>query len=144
LAVYIVGGGDNKDLEQIEEASQKFNVEVYFLGQVDNSEIPALLNRFKYFCLPSAYEGNPKSLIESMSCGTLVFCSDCDGNREIVEHGYNGFLHRSVDDLVRNLSLASHSAETSQKIASNARKTAEARFSFDYVGARFAGELVDS
>lgn len=43
-------------------------------------------------CLPSLYEGTPNVLLEAMSCGLPVLCSDVCDNRLIVENGVSGFL----------------------------------------------------
>lgn len=89
------------------------------------------------FCIPSRYEGHPLALLEGMACGLVCLASNIDGNIDIVEDGYNGYLFEpdSVEGLseliVRVLSL-----ESDTIIRKTARRTIESRFS--------AGAMADS
>ena len=55
-------------------------------------DIPELLERIDVMCLPSYREGLPKSLIEAAASGLPIVTTDTPGCREVVRHGYNGFL----------------------------------------------------
>lgn len=54
------------------------------------------------FLLPSLFEGYPNVVIEAMSCGLPIICSNSYENPYIVEEGINGFLFnpKQVDDMV--------------------------------------------
>ena len=49
------------------------------------------------YCLPSAYEGFPFTILEAMASGTPVVASDIPGIDEQISHGVNGLLHRAGD-----------------------------------------------
>ena len=55
-------------------------------------DIPGLLEKIDVMCLPSYREGLPKSLIEAAASGLPIVTTDTPGCREVVRHGYNGFL----------------------------------------------------
>lgn len=57
------------------------------------------------FILPSLFEGYPNSLIEAMSCGLPVLCSNKYENPLIVEDGVNGFLFdpNNIDDIYEKI-----------------------------------------
>ena len=63
------------------------------------------------FCLPSLYEGYPNVIVEAMSCGLPVICSNVCENPSIITNNVNGFLFDPnsitsiVDALKKILSL---------------------------------------
>ncbi len=94
---------ENYSLDIIGEGSQKPSLKVLieklalqsrirFLGSFPNSEIPKILNQYHLFILPSLWEGNPKVLLEAMSCGIACIGSKTPGIQEIITHKKNGYL----------------------------------------------------
>jgi len=63
---------------------------VRLFGQRD--DIPALLNAFDLFALPSLFEGTSNALLEAMSVGLPVVATRVGGNPEIVVDGATGRL----------------------------------------------------
>ena len=59
---------------------------------VDNEELLEVYKSYKFFLIPSYFEGNPKSMLEAMSRGCIVIASDIPNHREIIEDTKNGFL----------------------------------------------------
>lgn len=99
----IVGDGELKS--QLLEYAERNQIKVNFLGRLPNSQVPALMNQYEVFILPSLYEGTPKVLLEAMACGLAVIGTDVVGIREIIKHKVNGYLcntdsksiHDSID-----------------------------------------------
>jgi glycosyltransferase involved in cell wall biosynthesis len=60
-------------------------------GAVDNPG--DYLRRAFCYLSTSRWEGLPLGVIEAMSFGLPVVASDVVGNRDLVEHGHNGFLY---------------------------------------------------
>ena len=54
--------------------------------------MPALYQQCAVYVICSRYEGNPKTLLEAMSCGCAVIGTNVKGVREIIDHGKNGIL----------------------------------------------------
>lgn len=70
----------------------QYGIDAVLKGVVPNKEIPQVLSRYAAYVLPSHYEGNPKTLLEAMSCGQAVIGTNVEGIREIIVDGENGIL----------------------------------------------------
>lgn len=80
IEIDIIGHGDQNKYRKIAEMN---NVKVNFLGNIKNENLPKYYNSYKVFVLCSLYEGNPKSLLEAMSCECTCICSDVNGIKEL-------------------------------------------------------------
>lgn len=90
LELDIYGEGELK--EELIELTIKTNANVNFKGLVDNKELPYILNQYKYYILPSYYEGMPKTLLEAMACGCICIGTDVTGINEVIKNKVNGIL----------------------------------------------------
>lgn len=82
-------GSEEKNLKRL---ATELNVKVAFNQNVRNDDLPAIMNAYPVFVLPSLYEGMPKSLLEAMACGVTVLGTNVSGINEIVSHDVNGWL----------------------------------------------------
>ena len=105
--------GDGKEKNKLINLVKKNNLNVKFLGKIQNDKLADYYNKYRVYILPSLVEGNPKSLLEAMSCGCAVICSDVDGNNSIIKHKYNGYLtktdkisiYNSINEIMKNETL---------------------------------------
>lgn len=89
--IQIVGGGPRrKSLEKLAEVLG-ITKNLYFLGEVDNKQIPVLYQMADCFVLPSAFETFGVVYIEAMACGLPVIATRCGGPEEFVDDS-NGVL----------------------------------------------------
>jgi glycosyltransferase EpsF len=73
--LFIAGEGDKRT--ELELLIKKLNLERRIIMPGSCSNIPELeCNLFDVFCLPSTFEGLPLSIIEAISAGLHVVCSD--------------------------------------------------------------------
>jgi glycosyltransferase involved in cell wall biosynthesis len=86
----IIGDGSLK--HSLKKLASEENTTVNFLGQLDNDLIMKILPKYRYYLTASKYEGNPKSTLEALSSGCIVFASDIQNHKEIIENKINGFL----------------------------------------------------
>jgi len=91
VELIIFGDGLLRDALQQHAAVEGID-NVAFRGRIPNTALPGELNRCAAFLLVSRYEGNPKALLEAMSCGLPVIGSDVDGIQEVITHGESGYL----------------------------------------------------
>jgi glycosyltransferase involved in cell wall biosynthesis len=63
-----------------------------FLGLRPNAELPSLYAVMDLLVLPSLFEGMPRVVIEAAAMGIPAVVTNVKGNREVVEHGRNGYL----------------------------------------------------
>lgn len=96
----VYGTGEMED--ELKKLAGDLDVNVRFLGNVPNREMPEILNRYNLFALPSLYEGMPKTLLEAMACGCAVIGTNVDGIREIIRDDVNGILCDTGSDSIRN------------------------------------------
>ena len=86
--------------------------------------------------LPSYREGLSKSLLEANAMKIPIITSDVPGCRDIVTHGYNGFICKvkSVDSLVRSIEeIIEISEEMRHEMGLNGRIHIEQFFSEEIV-----------
>lgn len=86
----IIGQGELK--QSLKDIAQYADTKVNFMGIVPNDKLPALYNAYPVFILPSWYEGNPKTLLEAMSCGCAVIGTNVEGTSDIIDDGASGIL----------------------------------------------------
>ncbi len=96
----IIGHGELK--ESLQQLGHEKNVDVQFLGSIANDKLPAFYHAHAVFALVSDYEGNPKALLEAMSCGCAVLGTHVEGIASIIESGKNGWLCEKNVDSVRD------------------------------------------
>ncbi|GGA33411.1 glycosyltransferase [Paenibacillus physcomitrellae] len=71
--------------------------QVRFLGL--RTDIPDLMHGADAYLMSSKWEGLPMVLLEAGASGLPMVATDAGGNREIVQHGVNGYLSAPSDPL---------------------------------------------
>jgi len=105
-----------------------------WIGQVDNTELPKLINQADIYILPSHYEGHPKTLIEAMACGMPVIGGDSPGIRNIIKHGQTGFLTETDVDSIRSaIQRLRNDTELRDTLGNNARQFVLEHYALDRV-----------
>lgn len=79
---------------------------LHLLGEVPKEEMPDWYNAADVVLNTSAVEGVSNALLEALSCGALVLCSNIAGNRYLVEDGVNGLLFSDKSEFVHQLGQA--------------------------------------
>jgi glycosyltransferase involved in cell wall biosynthesis len=64
----------------------------HFVGWRPNADLPRFYALMDVLTLPSLFEGVPRTLIEGSTMGVPLVATDVKGNREVIDHGRNGFL----------------------------------------------------
>jgi len=99
----LVGGGEFRDEMEAAAASAGLADRVLFAGV--QSDIPAYMNAFDVFLLPSNFEGSPVTLVEAQACGV-----PCLASTNVPDDG-------SVTELVHFLPLTASFEEWAEKTA---------------------------
>ena len=70
--------GDGRERKNLERLAKGLDLteNIYFLGSVEHSKIPELLNCADVFVLCSLYEGSPTVIKEAIACGVPVVSTD--------------------------------------------------------------------
>ena len=113
-----------------------------YLGKSDN--MLDLLKTIDVMVLPSYREGLSKSLLEASAMKIPIVTSDVPGCRDIVTHGYNGFLCKvkSVDSLARSMEeIIEITEETRHEMGLNGRIRIEQFFSEEKVIKHYSNQI---
>ena len=115
-----VGEGSQKN--NFLKLAQELNIDLEVKNAISYEKIPKEFTKADIFVLPSLIEGNPKILLEAMSCQMAVLGSDVLGIREIISDGKNGLLcytdTKSIEEKLRKL----QNSQLRTKLGANARK----------------------
>jgi len=88
--------GDGPSRKNLERAAEKTGNAVRFLGYRDN--VADVLKSAHIMVRPSQTEGQSLALLEAMASGVVVVASDIEANREMIQSGVTGLLHRANDE----------------------------------------------
>jgi len=117
----IIGKGPLEN--NLKKESKDFRVNVNFLGVYPNHELSSIINQYQIYILPSFYEGNPKTLLEAMSCEVACIGTDVLGINNIIKHEMNGFLCDTNPESIKSAILEVYKDQKLRdKISKNARK----------------------
>jgi len=98
-SINIVGKGSLK--EELQKKAVLNNTNVNFIDPVSNEELLELMATFKFFLLPSKFEGSPKVVLEAMSVGCIVIANDLPEIREIIKNNSNGLITPAIGNNFR-------------------------------------------
>ena len=63
------------------------------MTSLESQKLPNLMNKYEFLILFSYYEGNPKILLEAMSCGVCPIVSNVTGINNIISNKkHNGLI----------------------------------------------------
>ena len=66
--------------------------EITLLNWTERSDVFTIIKESKFYISTARYEGLPYSIIESFALSKPCIATDCDGNRDLIVDGHNGFL----------------------------------------------------
>src|SRR3989338_4502368 len=116
----------------LEKLAEQINADARFLGTYPNRQLPDIFAKYQVFILPSLYEGNPKSLIEAMSCGKAVIGSDIDGINELIKDGKTGILCGiSAKEITSAILKIKDDPQMQRRLGENARQYVVENFSIN-------------
>lgn len=124
--LWIVGEGELRDDLTKQIAKLNLTEKVKLLGTRKN--IPAMLNEFDIFVMPSVWEGLGIVVLEAMASGLPIIASDVDGLSELVKDNQNGLLFESknieqlsqkMTELVQNETLADKFSRAGREMVEN-------------------------
>ncbi len=75
---------------------------VNFLGTMKNEELLNLLEKYMFYISASKFEGNPKTVLEALSVGCVVFASNIQNHQELINHS-NGYLFNLTKNSLKSV-----------------------------------------
>lgn len=126
----IIGSGE--EMASLSTYARENHISVNFLGDIENSKLPVILNRHELFILPSLYEGTPKALLEAMSCGIPCIGTNVEGIAGIIRHKENGYICSTDPASIRRaINEVSEKKALLASMGRNARQTIIENFSLE-------------
>jgi glycosyltransferase involved in cell wall biosynthesis len=128
LSILFIGDGEEKD--PILSLAEKLHINLKHIASIPNDELPRYYNAAKICVFPSLHEGNPKALLEAMSCELPVIGFDVPGVGNIIKNEENGIIsdEKNLKESIKNL-LSNE--ELRKRIGIEARRTIIKEFSID-------------
>lgn len=90
LKVTFIGNGS--EILRLKQYAKEKKVKLRIIQRVPNSKLTTYYNSSRIFVLPSLIEGNPKVLLEAMSCGIPAIGTNVEGINDVIVNNDNGKL----------------------------------------------------
>lgn len=85
--------GHGPEEQRLTKMIRNWGLEDRILMRGTCKNTPAAYAEAQIYCLPSAYEGFPNTILEAMCSGLpVVGFAECDGVKDVVAHGRTGFV----------------------------------------------------
>ncbi|MCX8058049.1 MAG: glycosyltransferase [Spirochaetes bacterium] len=116
ITLKFIIAGDGPYLDELKNKYKSFR-EIYFLGKIENKNLPELYSLANLFVFPSVTDTFGMSVLEAQACGLPVLTSNIGGPKEIIinnETGYSLKIDKNlwkrkiiylIDDKINNNSL---------------------------------------
>lgn len=129
--LWIAGAGEEE--KSLKKFSKENGMDKYvkFCGWIGVNDKPKLLNDTDALVLPSYNEGLPIAILEAMSYGLPIICTDVGSISEAVFEGENGYLFKpgNKDKLEHDLKKLVFNENIWKKMSEKSRKIVEKQFS---------------
>lgn len=140
----IVGAGPLFESTRKKVADNHLGDKVEMKGWIEHENLPVCLNELRLLVLPSATEGLPNIILESMACGTPVLVTLVGGLVDLVKDEKNGFVTQtnSASCLAKNV-IRALAYPNIKSIVSEAHMLIENEFIFNRAVERFRDILTE-
>lgn len=95
---------------------------IIITGWKSNKDVIQKVKEFDVFIQTSLWEGLPFTILEAMALRKPIVATDVIGNKDAVEHGYNGFLCSSLDDFKNAVVELTQNKDLRNQMEANSRK----------------------
>jgi glycosyltransferase involved in cell wall biosynthesis len=114
------------------KSHENFQGDISFHGAYAQEDLPKILANSEIYVSTSISDGTSVSLLEAMSAGRICIGRDFASNREWIEHGQNGFLFSTTEELSKLLITISELSYTEKlQISDAARRSVIGRGEWD-------------
>ncbi len=102
---------------------------VKIIPRFRREEEGALFRAATLFVMPSFFEGQPLSLLQAMEAGLCCITTDCCGQKDVIQHGENGFLFPPGDarEMARLIKLCLEDGALRERVGARARESMRER-----------------
>ena len=131
LKVLMIGSGPlKKNIDKMVSEMDLTN-HINFIEKISNIDLPVYYNKSKIFILTSLEEGVPRTLLEAMSCGLPVVCSNLPQLKKLVEGCGILVPKKDISYIVNVITEIMNNHELAKKLGQNARSRVLEEYSWD-------------
>lgn len=117
-------GHHSSNLEGVKRLIVELNLQdsVTLIDWTDRENIFHIISKSKFYISTSRYEGLPYSVIEALALSKACIVSNCDGNNDLIENGYNGYVieNEKKDEYAQKINLLLSDDLLLEKLSQNA------------------------
>ena len=119
MSLCIVGKGN--DTERLRQIATERNLDVKFVGLVDNDQLRYWYSSADIVVIPSRTETLGMTTLEAIACGAAVVARNEGGTLDIIQHRYNGLMYGTTAELKSNITLIMSDTVLRNTIIQNCR-----------------------
>ncbi|WP_298149902.1 glycosyltransferase [Flavobacterium sp.] len=100
IHLVVMGVGHHVDqLDIVERLIAKLGLKdrVTLLKWTSREDVLHIINKAELYISTARYEGLPYAVIESLALAKACIVTDCDGNRDLISNGFNGYVVQGDD-----------------------------------------------
>ena len=128
IHLVIMGVGHHVgQLESVKNLIKKLELTsaVTLLDWTARTDVFNIISKSKFYLSTARYEGMPYAVIESLALSKPCVVSDCDGNRDLIQDGPNGYLvaQDNLDGFAEKVSLLLNNADLCETMSLQAKQS---------------------
>lgn len=120
------------NLEEVNRKIDRLDLQenITLLEWTSREDIFNIIKASNLYLTTARYEGLPYSVIESLALGKAIVATEADGNRDLVEDGYNGRLifNENISELANAVVEIMNSDEKNRGFSNNSLKMFNNKF----------------
>lgn len=125
IHLVIMGVGHHSDkLETVKNLIKELGLEksITLLEWTTRENVFNIIKHSKVYLSTARYEGLPYSVIEALALSKPCVVSDCDGNRDLIQNDYNGFViqNEDINEYSDKIKLLLNDNDLLNKLSANA------------------------
>jgi glycosyltransferase involved in cell wall biosynthesis len=124
--------GDGPDMEALIYTAHRLGIShsIRFIGQVKSRELANHFKEADIFLSTSSAEGLANCVVEAIASGLPIVSFECEGMREAILHGENGFIlpFGDVDGLTEKIAYLVENPKERERMGERARHLAIEKF----------------
>jgi len=131
--------GDGEDLMKLNNTIIELSLTDKVIALGERDDVEELLAASDVFILSSESEGLSCSIIEAMSSGLACVVSNVGGNKELIQHGVNGYIFELDDDdsLINQVDLMYKNKSQRINMGKSGKNIADKIFSIENMQAQY-------
>lgn len=137
IKLVIIGQGSLKP--KLLKSAKKFKVDLKIIDHLPHSSLVGWYQRAAVFVLTSRIEGNPKALLEAMSCGCACLTTLFSGN--LIRDRQTGLIGNSINHLGQQLDRLLTQSKFRRRLGEQARQAVNKNYNISSLVAKEIGLL---